>query len=218
MASMAINNNIAPDQVPPPVIPISGEEKKMNQITKSKKKSGPFSFFRAALVALKANDDKKKKQKASAKLPTATDANNNNNKEANTNDSNNSDGNWKKIVGSMRPLHLQNDVVVESPPPSLPPSSPTLSLSDHHGIRSFSPSPSHSSSTGSMSQYASASNLQALDDGDEDDDQDVDPDVVFDAICGDELIDSKAEEFIAQFYQQMKIDKHHNSNSNFYRH
>ncbi|KAL3531519.1 hypothetical protein ACH5RR_010841 [Cinchona calisaya] len=151
-----------------------GEDKEK----KKKKKSGAFSFFRAALLAMRS--DSKKKEVVPPK----------------------SNEKWKKIVGSMRPLHLQEN---QSPPPSLPPPSPARtaeSLEDLNLIQQpSSPAPS-SVSGGTMSQYASASNLQELDN------EESDPDEVFDAICGDEMIDAKAEEFIAQFYQQMKLQQH----------
>lgn len=54
-----------------------------------------------------------------------------------------------------------------------------------------------------MSQYASANNLQELY-GESSDDEEEDPDQVFDAIGADEMIDAKAENFIAQFYEQMR--------------
>lgn len=63
-------------------------------------------------------------------------------------------------------------------------------------------SPCFSSSSGdSMSRYASAQNLQELDregGGGNDDDCDY---------GGDEMIDAKAEVFIAQFYEQMRLQR-----------
>ncbi|XP_019162033.1 PREDICTED: uncharacterized protein LOC109158603 [Ipomoea nil] len=105
---------------------------------------------------------------------------------------------WKRVVESMRPLTLQDKS--PSPSPSVP-RSPSSSFENLtlYGTVPVSPSVSSVSSRSGMSQYASAPNLQALDTGSDD------PDEVFDAIGGDEMIDVKAEEFITQFYKQMKL-------------
>lgn len=76
-------------------------------------------------------------------------------------------------------------------------------------------SPSYaSSSCGSeASRYASAMNLRDLDACDEEDekkndnaaDDDDDDDCEFDDSAGDSMIDVKAEMFIAQFYEQMRL-------------
>ena len=58
---------------------------------------------------------------------------------------------------------------------------------------------SSSSSEDGMSCYASAVNLQELNKDNDEDDEYEDG--------GDEMIDAKAEEFIAQFYQQMKLQQ-----------
>lgn len=198
-----INGFIEPDQIPAANAAIynnnvvhhdhydddnNGDKKQELEKKKKKKKAGPFSFFRVALVALRSDN---KKKPSLRKATSVVDMN---------------DANWKKIVGSMRPLHLQDD---KSPAPS-PGRGTWDDLVYNHSHPPSSPS---SSSVSTLSQYASASNLQALDDvGDEDED----PDVVFDAIRGDEMIDYKAEEFIAQFYQQMQMDKyphHHRGKS-----
>lgn len=205
-ASGVINNNngfIEPDQIPAANAAIynnnvvhhhhydddNNGDKKKELEKKKKKKAGPFSFFRVALVALRSDN---KKKPSLRKATSVVDMN---------------DANWKKIVGSMRPLHLQDD---KSPAPS-PGRGTWDDLVYNHSHQPSSPS---SSSVSTLSQYASASNLQALDDVNGDEDED--PDVVFDAIRGDEMIDYKAEEFIAQFYQQMQMDKyphHHRGKS-----
>jgi len=137
-----------------------------------KKKSGAFGIFRAALYMLrKSTDEKEAKKAASEKEKSA--------------------GDWKKIVGSIRPLHAQ-----EAPASPMHMMSPA---SDHCAA---------SSSSGTMSQYASATNLRDLCGEDELEEEERDPDEVFDAITGDEMIDVKAEEFIAQFYKQIQ---HQNS-------
>lgn len=118
--------------------------------------------------------------------------------------------NWKKLVGSMRPLHLQDNQSPPSPP-ALPPPVKTTSLPVDFSDQLYSPS---SSSVSTMSQYASANNLQEL--YNESDSEEEDPDQVFDAIGADEMIDTKAENFIAQFYEQMRrqSDSGNESNTN----
>ncbi|XP_042025707.1 uncharacterized protein LOC121772601 [Salvia splendens] len=115
---------------------------------RKKKKSGAFGIFKAALYMLRKRTDEKKEKS--------------------------SGGEWKKIMHSMRPLHVQEM-----------PASPMV-----HAFGADSPA---SSSSGTMSQYASANNLRDLCKEDE----------VFDAIEGDEMIDAKAEEFIARFYKSI---------------
>ncbi|CAH9140454.1 unnamed protein product [Cuscuta epithymum] len=115
-------------------------------------------------------------------------------------------GDWKAVVGSMRPLTLQD----KSPTPSM---SPSCSYENLSIMSSPSPSPSHMScASGTMSRYASVGNLQELDAG-------SDPDEVFDDFAGDEMIDVKAEEFIQRFYQQMKLQqRQHHHHRHHHRH
>lgn len=159
---------------------------------------------------------------------------------------------WEKIVGSMRPLHLQENF--QSPTRSIEHDSPALAdglnLSEDNFIGSpcaSSPSPSMSSrmsETYTMSSYSSAINLQDLDvprtpksrysssaslpgldtpksrycsmnnlqdllKGEEGEDEDEDE--VFERITADEHIDSKADEFIAKFYQGMSLERSNNN-------
>ncbi|KAI3980684.1 hypothetical protein MKX01_025249 [Papaver californicum] len=134
-----------------------------------------------------------------------------------------SKGIWKKLVGAMRPLHHQGLFNQNSPPPLITGSSddatilPDVVVIDdnsppHDGV--FSPpilspqvyhpdTPSSSSSVAdSMSRYASAQDLQELDKNGESNNGD---DEYF--FGGDEYIDAKAEEFIAQFYEQMRLQQ-----------
>jgi hypothetical protein len=114
-----------------------------------------------------------------------------------------SKGMWKKLVGSMRPLHLQHN---QSPPPSIM-AVPEKTVEHFEDVfpqpvstrGQYSPSSSFGDSN---SRYASAVNLQELDESSEDDDDD---DVADDG--GDMMIDAKAEEFIAQFYEQMRLQR-----------
>ncbi|RAL42070.1 unnamed protein product [Cuscuta campestris] len=150
---------------------------------KKKNRSKSFSLLKAALNIFSPENEKSRPSSAKKKKTK-------------------SGGDWKTVVGSMRPLTLQD----RSPTPSLPSMSPSCSY-ENLATLTGSPSPSHVSSCGSstMSRYASATNLQDLDAAGSD------PDEVFDAIEGDEMIDVKAEEFIARFYQQMKLQQrqHH---------
>lgn len=164
-----------------------------NGSPKPKKKRGALHLIRVAVYMLR---NKSRKPKPALPVDVA------------------SEGPWKKVLGSMRPLHLQsnesprapNDVVVVDTDMILknsnnneqveelftPPLSPQVS-----GDCASSSAPS---SEDGGSRYASAVNLQALDtsqDGGEEHDN-----------AGDHMIDAKAEEFIAQFYQQVKLDKH----------
>ncbi|XP_073148322.1 uncharacterized protein [Henckelia pumila] len=104
--------------------------------------------------------------------------------------------NWTKLVDSVRPLHSQENI--PSPPPSVNCESAAETIKEMISP----PSPA-----ASMSQYASASSLRDLvDSDDEEEEEEEDPDEVFDALCGDEMIDAKADEFIAQFYQQLRLE------------
>lgn len=107
-------------------------------------------------------------------------------------------GLWKRLVGSMRPLHLQGNT-----PPAIELEPNMTPRTERYEDVQFGPvSPrgaaSSSSSVDSMSRYASAVNLQELDptNGDEDNEEN-----------GDDMIDAKAEQFIAQFYEQIKLQR-----------
>lgn len=108
-------------------------------------------------------------------------------------------GLWKRLVGSMRPLHLQSNTL---PPPAIrnelkmtPPTSERyedVQFGPHSPVGPM----SSASSEDSMSRYASAVNLQELDPTNGEDEN-----------SGDDMIDAKAEEFIAHFYEQMKLQR-----------
>jgi len=104
-------------------------------------------------------------------------------------------GMWKRLAGSMHPLRLHNNHPAQ--PHGLP--SPTVEHLDD-----MVPSCGASSSSGSeesIGRYMSAVNLRDLDRGEDEDDE----------ACndqgGDEMIDFKAEVFIAQFYEQMRLQR-----------
>ncbi|XP_060178546.1 uncharacterized protein LOC132608815 [Lycium barbarum] len=180
-----------------------GDHDMMNK--KKKKPPGVFGFFKAAMFVLRHRN--KGKQKA-AQVAVSTQQ-----------------GDWKKLVGSMRPLHLQDNNINTSPaycatsissPSALSSSSGTMSqYASANDLKALDDTMSQyasandlksldvdvpAASSGTMSQYASANNLQELDEEEEEED----PDQVFDAIGADDMIDAKAEQFILQFYQQMR--------------
>lgn len=213
-----------------------------NQSTNGdKKKKQRFSLFNAAMVMLRNQRNEKPKPVKIIKV-------------TNNHTNNSSDDKWKKLVGSIRPLHLQDN---QSPPPRNPaiaravviptgersevdelfPSSPSSSwgttsqyastnnLQELVGTGSMSQSSSASNlqelagmgtmsqsasvnnlkkMSGSMSQYASAINLLELDGEDEDEEDEEESDKVLENYAADVMIDTKADEFIAQFYEQMR--------------
>ncbi|XP_073038004.1 uncharacterized protein [Primulina eburnea] len=149
---------------------------------KGNKKSGAFGLFKAAMFMIR----KGPKEKA-AKNYSIPDEDSN--------------ANWTKLVGSIRPLHMQESV--PSPPSSVA-SDRTPTRPEMYEETIVPASPATPFSSASMSQYASAVSLRDLMDS-SDGEEEEDPDEVFDAVCGDEMIDAKAEEFIAKFYEQIRI-------------
>ncbi|GAV57020.1 DUF761 domain-containing protein [Cephalotus follicularis] len=156
-----------------------------------KRKRGPMQFVRVALYMLR-----KKSGKSSKSIHVDVAANDI----------------LKNLVGSMRPLHLQSDqspptciepvAVAPKPEPEIieevftPPMSPCVSNETS--------SSSVASSVDSMSRYASAVNLEDLDKNNDSDDEEEEGHV-YGNNGGDEMIDVKAEEFIARFYEQMRL-------------
>ncbi|KAK9139222.1 hypothetical protein Scep_008903 [Stephania cephalantha] len=110
---------------------------------------------------------------------------------------------WKSLVVAVRPLHHLS----RPPHPLLPkpdhsfnePQSPVALISE--------PSSARSLDRDQDSVYASAQNLQELDKSSEQEIDDHYDDHGQDNINGDEMIDSKAEEFIAHFYAQMRLQR-----------
>ncbi|KAL1293683.1 hypothetical protein HN51_054309 [Arachis hypogaea] len=121
---------------------------------------------------------------------------------------------WRKVVGSMRTLQMQDDAADHYSSAASSPSNPTMVKSPSiDRFESFPNSPL--SNFASSSRYSSAVGLDKLVENDEslteyeqhekeditkkhDDDDHSD---------GDDMIDAKAEEFIAEFYLQMKLQK-----------
>ncbi|XVF32858.1 hypothetical protein REPUB_Repub17cG0118900 [Reevesia pubescens] len=127
-----------------------------------------------------------------------------------------SSSSWKGVLGSMRPMHLQSN---QSPPPAIeaktaiiPPASEstpeeaiTLLVSPMADVSARSPPLSISSygSVGDMSQFESPSNqdIHVIKPSEEITEEEC----WYDDEGGDEMIDAKAEEFIAHFYEQMRL-------------
>ncbi|KAK6937328.1 Protein of unknown function DUF761, plant [Dillenia turbinata] len=170
-AIFPVNDNaIAPSAKPP---------RDVAKARKKKKSGGALQMLRAALFMLRKRSKGKKSE--SLQLEVA------------------STGILKDLVGSMRPLHLQTP---NSPPPALIESGKAIVVQENYQdvfAPPFSPSAaSSSSSSGTISRYASAQSLQDLD---------RDETVELDEEGGDLKIDAKAEEFIAQFYESMRLQR-----------
>ncbi|PIA61171.1 hypothetical protein AQUCO_00300592v1 [Aquilegia coerulea] len=118
-----------------------------------------------------------------------------------------SKGLWKKLVGAMRPLHTQQlpRSKSPSPPPSIELGNGSPNFQDISQDWNNLASPS--TSDGSKSRYASALDLQALDKSDDGESIEVVIEEGFFEDGGDEMIDARAEEFIANFYAQMKLQR-----------
>ncbi|KAK7379031.1 hypothetical protein VNO80_04483 [Phaseolus coccineus] len=160
---------------------------------KVKKMSGGMQFLRVALLVMRGRSQK---PKAIHQVGQIDDG---------------SKSRWRKILGSMRPLHLQSNqsprFVSDSDTIFYSPKSPATdcggNVSNFVAEEPYSPSPP-------SSRYASAVGLNELVQSDEENEKQevimeegeehVDGD-------GDEMIDSKAEDFITQFYQEMRLQR-----------
>lgn len=132
---------------------------------------------------------------------------------------------WRKLVGSMRPLHLQS---TQSPRSSSSPSPFTPQSPSEYGgaLNDFSAEEELYSPSPPSSRYASAVGLSELVQSDVEDNERqeviVEEEEEEEEECneqkqgdgngngdgdGDEMIDTKADEFIAKFYQQMKLQR-----------
>ncbi|KAG9459575.1 hypothetical protein H6P81_004083 [Aristolochia fimbriata] len=118
-------------------------------------------------------------------------------------------GFWKNLMTAVRPLGIQDQPRLALLPPPPPPPPAMEAFHD-----SFEPqSPLHvrcstlaSCSVDPMSRYCSAEDLKQLGGGSDDDDGDGE-DGRDDVVRGDETIDLLAEEFIARFYEQIKLQR-----------
>ena len=200
------------------------------------KKNKRFSLFRTAMVLLRNRPKEKPKPTNIFNVPAKCKDNSNSK----------SDGKWKKFVGSIRPLHMQDSL--STPPQSPVPdkaafwvaststtissedeffaSSPALSttswgttsyasttsLQDLAGSGTMKQSPSTNSlrkMSDNMGRYASALNLHDLDIDEVEDEVEVedDDDNVLENREADNMIDAKADDFIARFYEQMRSQR-----------
>ncbi|XVE73395.1 hypothetical protein DITRI_Ditri11bG0114700 [Diplodiscus trichospermus] len=128
---------------------------------------------------------------------------------------------WKGLLGSMRPMHLQSD---RSPPPPfkvkpalivpVPEFIPVGEQTEEAITRPLSPTANVSplSPAFSISSYGSATDLSLYGSPRNQEIHGIKPcEEITEEECrynddaGDENIDAKAEEFIAQFYQQIRL-------------
>lgn len=210
------------------IVVIHNDPKIQNINGGTKKKR--FSIFKTAMVLLRNRPNEKPKAMMNIfNVPKC-------------NDNSKSDEKWKKFVGSIRPLHMQD--IISTPPQSPVPDKAfcvplTSTMSERSEDEFFASSPAlsttswgtpsyastnnlqdlagsgiikKSTSTNSlrkmsdnMSRYASALNLHDLDiDEDIEEDGEDDDDNVLENCEADNMIDAKADDFIAKFYEQMR--------------
>ncbi|XP_004495922.1 uncharacterized protein [Cicer arietinum] len=127
---------------------------------------------------------------------------------------------WRKLVGSMRPMHLQSSDSA-SPPQILndhklknvvTENANNISVDQYYedGFDSASEFPNSPGSSrfasAAGSRYASAVGLNEMVEEDEEI-KEEEINVNEDHGDGDHMIDAKAEEFIAQFYQEMRLQR-----------
>ncbi|CAK8572741.1 unnamed protein product [Lathyrus sativus] len=133
-----------------------------------------------------------------------------------------SKGMWRKLVASMRLMHLQSH---QSPPQILDGQNNLKNMkvvdetaNDHHGEEDgfvlaseypYSPSPARSHYVSeASSRYASAVGLnEMVEEEEEKEEEIVNKDFNSYGDDGDDMIDAKADEFIAQFYHEMKLQQ-----------
>ncbi|XP_020101240.1 uncharacterized protein LOC109719117 [Ananas comosus] len=158
------------------------------------KKRGTLSLIRAALFMVRGCSSGKKKF-MNAEAPGSPSA---------------AEAGWKTLVSGMRPLHVPQLEYYPSNPLLLPPP-PPVGHESYHDVSLPPASPAHSTSSGEMSRYASAEDLQALDKNDDDLNSDEATD---DGSGGPNAIDVQAEDFIAKFYEQMRLQRMESFNHN----
>ncbi|KAL9227615.1 hypothetical protein vseg_003284 [Gypsophila vaccaria] len=179
---------------------------------KSKKAGGPMSIIKVALHRLRNKKGQLKKSNNMSALSATTNTT------------------LTHIMGSVRPLYLQSSVGDgdSPPPPTLHYSAvdervvaTTMSPEQQQETSSFhtasisrcSSSRSSSLGGGMSSKYASVQSLYDLDNHDDYNtieeeigiEDNVHGDAYYESLEADALIDAKAELFIANFYQQMRL-------------
>lgn len=146
---------------------------------RSRRKRGPMHLVKAALYMVRSRPQKSK--------GTEVD--------------DDSKNRWGKLVGSVRPFHLQEPSPTLSPENELPQPKPLQSPPEYSDDALLSPSAS-SACSGPESRYASAEGLDEMIQPDDDQKEEGSDGEEGE---GDNMIDAKAEEFIANFYQQMQL-------------
>jgi hypothetical protein len=194
-------------------------EPKPKPILTRKRKTGPMNVLRVALLMMRGSSPKK-----SSLTPKKSNVTDDESKNV-----------WTKFVGSIRPLHLQSsrspqsfsgrkfDQLITLP---LSPSSSestggaSVFTAEEEPFSPLQKSPSNSRYASAVglnelvqsdanSPYASAIGLNELVSSDEENEiqEEIEEEI---RENGDETIDAKADEFIAQFYQQMKLQRLNN--------
>ncbi|CAI8584011.1 unnamed protein product [Vicia faba] len=159
------------------------------------KNKGSKNFFKVALIMMRGRSRKSSK----AIVPVDDE----------------SRGIWRKLVGSMRPMHLQSN---QSPPQILNGQNNLKNVKvvvetadDRQGQDGFeypyTPSPVSSRyASEASSRYASAVGLNEMVE-EEKEEEIVNKGCENYGDGGDDMIDAKADEFIAHFYQEMRLQR-----------
>ncbi|XP_054801728.1 uncharacterized protein LOC129305724 [Prosopis cineraria] len=156
-----------------------------------KKRRGPLYFIKVALFLMTSGSGK-------SKGSTPSD----------------SKSLWRKLVGSVRPLHLQLQQVAEPEakrPLPAPLTHPSPARTEFSEEALFSPT-AGSSQSNSGTPYSSAVGLDEMVQGEQEKEAPEESDAVSEDGDGDRMIDAKAEEFIANFYNEMRLQGKHSVN------
>ncbi|TVU21003.1 hypothetical protein EJB05_30612, partial [Eragrostis curvula] len=193
--SAEFTNNGADDGINGPSTPITSGRP-------ARRKRGAFGLFRAVYLSFSRSDSMKKRDDDAASPKKKTGGADNSGVDGNKPPA--TITSWKSIVDGMRPLRLPGQELEYYPPP--PP--PLGHVDVYHDVLLAPPSPSPSpmragAERGMTSRYASAQDLHLLDCRE----QDVDEEAALAANGGScpHAIDMQAEEFIAKFYEQFRL-------------
>ncbi|XP_014511757.1 uncharacterized protein LOC106770463 [Vigna radiata var. radiata] len=175
------------------------EPKKINTLSSRKKGKGLKNFFKVALFMMRSGRSRKSKIIVDEESKNV----------------------WRKIVGSMRPLHMPTDQstlcdnsknIAQS---KMVTSTPFSDCVDHGDDAFDSTSVFTCQSSRCSSRYASAVGLNEMEQeaennnnnnkGEEEGVMEKNSNGDSNDGEGDEMIDAKAEEFIAEFYHQMRL-------------
>ncbi|KAF0929133.1 hypothetical protein E2562_015231 [Oryza meyeriana var. granulata] len=197
------DNNTMMMRVEPGGIAIS-RSASSNGSRQQAKKRGAFGLFRAMFMSFSGSANMKKRDAdhekktvdmaaAGDKLaPTAVVAR-----------SSSDVASWKNLVDGMRPLRLHGQLEYYPPPPP-------LGHDVYHDV--LLPPPSPERPEGMTSRYSSAQDLQVLVNGHEKEEEEGTP-TTEDGGCSLNAIDMQAEEFIAKFYEQFRLQKSESFNN-----